>query len=72
MEFFQSQVLAKNSQARGLCHPESSYNELSWQKRTLFKDNGKASCDITFSGPAKPWVIRELDSPNPETSRPFV
>jgi hypothetical protein len=28
MEFFQSQGFAKNSQARGLCHPEVSCNEL--------------------------------------------
>jgi hypothetical protein len=62
IRWLQCQIFAQNAQARRFRNPEMSGEQLAGQKRVFFEHGKKCFRQITFSRPAKPWIIGEFGS----------
>jgi hypothetical protein len=56
------QIFAQNAQARSFRNPEVSGEQFAGQKRAFFSHGKKYFDQITFSSPARSWIIGQLGS----------
>jgi hypothetical protein len=58
MEFFQTQIIAENSQARGHCNLEMPTKDLARRKRSFSKHRANRLRKIMSQRPSRPGILR--------------
>jgi hypothetical protein len=72
IELLQCQPIAQNAKARSFRNSEVSSKKPTGRKRAFFQHGEKCFGQVTFSTPARPWIIGKLSSPIAKARVPLV